>query len=66
LSLTSNVTIAPKSDLCERVGWPLAGPHVQNGHFPSGKAAAINSHPAPAFSVATAFDSEKIVEQPPL
>ena len=39
-----------KSDRCERVGWPLAGPRVQNGHFPSGKAAAINSHPAPALS----------------
>ena len=35
-----------KSDRCERVGWPLAGPHVQNGHFPSGK--SINSYPAPA------------------
>ena len=37
-----------KSDRCERVGRPLAGPRVQNGHFPPGKAAAINSHPAPA------------------
>ena len=46
----SNVTVASKSDRCERVGWPLAGPRVQNGHFPSGKAAAINSHPAPALS----------------
>ena len=45
---SSNVTVAPKSDRCERVGWPLAGPHVQNGHFPSAKVAAINSHPAPA------------------
>ena len=39
-----------KSDHCECVGWPLAGLRVQNGHFPSGKAAAINSHPAPALS----------------
>ena len=39
-----------KSDRCERVGWPLTGPRVQNGHFPLGKAAAINSHPAPALS----------------
>ena len=39
-----------KSDCCERVGWPLAGPRVQNGHFPSGKDAAINSDPAPALS----------------
>jgi hypothetical protein len=39
-----------KSDRCERVGWPLAGPRVQNGHFPLGKTAAINSHPAPALS----------------
>ena len=38
-----------KSDHCERVGWPLVGPCVQNGHFPPGKAAAINSHPTPAF-----------------
>ena len=35
-----------KSDRCEPVGWPLARPHVQNGHFPPGKATAINSHPA--------------------
>ena len=47
---SSNVTVAPKYDHCERVGWPLAGPHAQNGHFPSGKAAAINSHPASALS----------------
>ena len=45
---SSNVTVAPKSDRCELVGWPLAGPRVQNGHFPSGKAAAINSHHASA------------------
>ena len=40
-----------KSDRCERVGWPLAGLRVQNGHFPSGKAAAINSHPAATLPV---------------
>ena len=39
-----------KSYHCERVGWPLAGPRVKNGHFPRGKVAAINSHPAPALS----------------
>jgi len=56
-----------KSDRCERVGWPLAGPRVQNGHFPSGKAAAINSHPAPALSGGcSVVDSEKIIEQPTL
>ena len=39
-----------KYDRCEHVGWPLAGPRVQNGHFPPRKVAAINSHPAPALS----------------
>ena len=39
-----------KFDRCECVGWPLAGLRVQNGHFPPGKAAAINSHLAPALS----------------
>ena len=50
-----------KSDYWERVDWPLAGPRVQNGHFPQGKAAAINSHPAPPlFGGCSAWDSEKI------
>src|SRR6266566_3791018 len=63
----SNVTVAPKSDRCERVGWPLAGPRVQNGHFLPGKATAINSHPAPALSGGcSVVDSEKIIEQPTL
>ena len=39
------------SDRWTRVVRPLAAPHVQFGHFPSGKAAAINSHPAPTLSV---------------
>ena len=39
------------SDRWTRVVWPLAAPHVQFGHFPSGKAAAINSHPAPTLYV---------------
>ena len=30
---------------------PLGAPHVQFGHFPSGKVAAINSHPAPTLPV---------------
>ena len=47
---SSNVTVAPKTDRWSCVGWPLAGPRVQNGHFQSGKAAAINSHPTPALS----------------
>ena len=54
-----------KSYHCKHVGWPLAGPRVQNGHLPPGKAATINSHPASLCSVAASFDSEKIVEQPP-
>ena len=44
LLLLLNLTIV------KQVGWPLAGPHVQNGHFPFEKFAAINSHPAPALS----------------
>ena len=39
------------SDHWTRVVRPLAAPHVQFGHFPSGKAAAINSHPAPTLPV---------------
>ena len=38
--------LLPNLTIVKRVGWPLAGPCVQNGHFPSEKAAAINSHPA--------------------
>ena len=38
------------SDRWTRVVRPLAALHVQFGLFPSGKAAAINSHPAPALS----------------
>ena len=38
------------SDRWTRVVRPLAAPHVQFGQFPLGKAAAINSHPAPALS----------------
>ena len=50
ISSSSSVTVAPKSDCCERVSCPLVGPRVQNVHFPFGKVAAINSHPAPALS----------------
>jgi hypothetical protein len=39
------------SDRWTRVVRPLAAPHVQFGLFPSGKAAAINSHPAPTLPV---------------
>ena len=39
------------SDRSTRVGQPLAAPHVHFGHFPSRKAAAINSHPAPTLFV---------------
>ena len=39
-----------KPNRCKHVGWPLAGPRAQNGHFPPGNVAAINSHPAPALS----------------
>ena len=42
--------LLPNPTVVKRVGWPLAGPRVQNGHFLSGKATAINSHPAPALS----------------
>ena len=52
--LVPQVTVPPKSDRCERVGWPLTGPRVQNGHFPSGKVGAIYSHPTPALSAACA------------
>ena len=43
--------LCSKSDRWTRVVRPLAAPHVQFGLFPSGKAAAINSHPAPTLSV---------------
>ena len=39
------------SDCWTRVVRPFAAPHVQFGHFPSGKAMAINSHPAPTLFV---------------
>ena len=38
---------------------------MSNGHFPSGKAAAINSHLAPALSGGCSVFFEKIVEQQP-
>jgi hypothetical protein len=43
--------LLPNLTVVKRVGRPLAGPRVQNGLFPSGKAAAINSHPAPTLPV---------------
>ena len=63
---SSNVIVAPKSDHCKHVGWPLVGPCVQNGHFPYGKAVAINSHPAPTLSIGySAWDFwEDWFEQP--
>ena len=48
---TRNVTVVLKSDHWNRDVRPLAEADVQFGHFPSGKAAAINSHPAPTLSV---------------
>jgi hypothetical protein len=39
------------SDLWNHVVQPLADLCVQFGHFPLGKAVAINSHPAPMMSV---------------
>jgi hypothetical protein len=42
--------LLPNPTVVKRVGWPLAGPRVQNGHFPPRKVAAINSHLAPALS----------------
>ena len=55
-----------KFDCCKHVIWTLAGPRVENGHFPLGKAAAINIHPHCCCPVPAPFDCQKIVEQPPL
>jgi hypothetical protein len=45
------------SDHWTHVVQPLAAPHVHFGHFPSGKVAAINSHPAPTLFVGcSAYD----------
>ena len=61
-----NVTVVLKSDRWNRFIRPLAEADVQFGHFPSGKVAAINSHPARLCPVDASFDSKKIVEQPTL
>ena len=51
LALHVMLPLSSISDRWTRVVRPLAAPHVQFGHFPSGKAAAINSHPAPTLFV---------------
>ena len=45
------LSLSSISDRWTRVVRPLAAPHVQYGHFPSGKAMAINSDPAPTLPV---------------
>ena len=53
--------LCSKSDRWTRVIRPLAAFDVQFGHFPSGKAAAINNHPLQHCSLAAPLEiSEKI------
>ena len=53
--------LCSKSDCWTRVIRPLAAFDVQFGHFPSGKAAAINNHPLQHCSLAAPLEiSEKI------
>ena len=51
LALQGMLPLCSISDRWTRVIRPLAAPHVQFGLFPSGKAAAINSHPTPTLFV---------------
>ena len=54
LALLSPQVMLPLCSIFDRsthVVQSVAAPRVQFGHFPSGKAAAINSHPAPTLSV---------------
>ena len=51
LALQVMLPLCSKSDCWTRVIRPLAAFDVQFGHFPSGKAAALNSHPDPTLFV---------------
>ena len=54
LALLATQVMLPLCSNCDRwtrVIQSLDPPHVQFGHFPSGKAAAINSHPTIMLSI---------------